>query len=385
VPTLGAALIIASPSGWLNRMLLSHPAVVSVGLISSPLYRWHWPLLVFARQNYSDHNIVFVLASALVVAAAASVLTYHLVERPIRSSRSLARTGGALAGVMSVLAAIGFISMRTDGFIGAYPREVQALLAPVERWHWDDFADAADATKHPGPTVALFGDSHADHLYPGLRSLQRERDFRIAFIRGFDGVCGPLKAPHPAYESECRGRVPVAQQLAELKPDIVIIGGFWWQYTRLDRLAEMLDDMRAAGAKRIVVLGSLPYWRRKPTQHLLYEAYRATGRIPERLKDGFNLDKPAQDHQVRAIAERFGATFIGVTDLLCNNEGCLTRLGNASVDLIQFDSTHLSPTGSRFVVKAIEAQLFAAPLDVVSVGSVRRPQVDLRGGGGRGG
>src|SRR5262245_40012984 len=50
LPVLGAALLIrAGPQGWVNRRVLAHPAMVFVGLISYPLYLWHWPLLTYAR------------------------------------------------------------------------------------------------------------------------------------------------------------------------------------------------------------------------------------------------------------------------------------------------------------------------------------------------
>ena len=49
MPTLGAALIILAGRQTLVNKLLSFRALVGFGLISFPLYLWHWPLLSFAR------------------------------------------------------------------------------------------------------------------------------------------------------------------------------------------------------------------------------------------------------------------------------------------------------------------------------------------------
>ncbi len=50
LPVSGAVLIIASGSGaFLNRWVLSNKIAVWFGLISFPLYLWHWPILSFLR------------------------------------------------------------------------------------------------------------------------------------------------------------------------------------------------------------------------------------------------------------------------------------------------------------------------------------------------
>jgi peptidoglycan/LPS O-acetylase OafA/YrhL len=49
LPTLGAAFLIqAGPQAQANQALAWRP-MVWIGLISYPLYLWHWPLLTYAR------------------------------------------------------------------------------------------------------------------------------------------------------------------------------------------------------------------------------------------------------------------------------------------------------------------------------------------------
>lgn len=85
MPIFGSVLIIvAGPNAWLNRKILSTKIFVWFGLISFPLYLWHWPLLSFGRILYFDtpplkYRILAVLLSVLL-----AWLTMKFVERPLR-------------------------------------------------------------------------------------------------------------------------------------------------------------------------------------------------------------------------------------------------------------------------------------------------------------
>lgn len=83
----GAAAIIAAGTGARPPRLahiLDNPVAQYVGLISFSLYLWHWPVDVYLESVMSPG--LGRGATALVVAGALSVLSFHLVEDPVRRS-----------------------------------------------------------------------------------------------------------------------------------------------------------------------------------------------------------------------------------------------------------------------------------------------------------
>jgi peptidoglycan/LPS O-acetylase OafA/YrhL len=85
VPVLGAVLIISAGSNtWVNRTILSNQVAVWFGLISFPLYLWHWPLLSFARIVESEVPSRNIRLAAVVLSIVLAWLTYKFVERPLR-------------------------------------------------------------------------------------------------------------------------------------------------------------------------------------------------------------------------------------------------------------------------------------------------------------
>lgn len=85
LPTLGATLIIfINQQSLLIKWLLENPLTVFIGLISYPLYLWHWPLISFLHITEGSTLNSTQIFEALLLSFALAVLTYKFVERPIQ-------------------------------------------------------------------------------------------------------------------------------------------------------------------------------------------------------------------------------------------------------------------------------------------------------------
>ena len=85
LPVLGSVMIIlAGPKAWFNQKILSGKLFVWFGLISFPLYLWHWPLLSFGRILYFEIPPLKYRVIAVLLSIGLAWLTVKFVERPLR-------------------------------------------------------------------------------------------------------------------------------------------------------------------------------------------------------------------------------------------------------------------------------------------------------------
>lgn len=116
VPVLGTFLVImAGPQAWINEKILSHKIPVWFGLISFPLYLWHWPLLSYGRIYYDNippkgFRLIAILLSILL-----AWLTVKYIEKPFRYSKYQTRTKVIfLCGMAFCIAVVGLITYKTN-------------------------------------------------------------------------------------------------------------------------------------------------------------------------------------------------------------------------------------------------------------------------------
>lgn len=176
LPVVGTCLIVAAgPEAWLNRALLSRRALVWLGLISYPLYLWHWLLLSFGRIIERDELSPALRIGLVLASVALAWLTYAWVERPVRFGPAPGAKVAALCALMVAAGLAGYAAYRSEGFPArAVGESARQIMQQAEWPYWDDPACIAKYGLSPcqansaRPKVMILGDSHANHLYPGL-------------------------------------------------------------------------------------------------------------------------------------------------------------------------------------------------------------------------
>jgi hypothetical protein len=375
VPTTAAVCLIAGGSGaLLNRTVLSYAPVVLLGRISYPLYLWHFPLLAFARaRGHVSHLEAGALAVLAVVLA---YVTYRLVELPLRGwvRRVSWRPVPVLVGLMTAVGALGLAVTAFGGAPGRVPFPVQQLTsfvydyAPAYRESTcflkpDQGPDAfrpscVDAGTQP--LVVLWGDSHAAHLYPGLKALRAKRPFRLAEYAA--SSCPPFVGYSSTDRPHCKAVNDwVLARLRTLRPTTVILGAAWDPYPDdvPPPLGATVAALRRQGVQNIVVVGPPAKWPNGLPQ-ALSDYYQQHHTIPLYLSDGLS-DAPKQlDAPMRAQAARLGIGYVDALAVMCRAGGCLVRVGDGLDKLTVWDSQHFTSGGSAYFARAARRSCFLA-------------------------
>jgi peptidoglycan/LPS O-acetylase OafA/YrhL len=249
IPVVGAALIIAGgmrTSRFGVETILGLAPLRALGRLSYSLYLWHWPILILAAEHGAQSSPSFPQSLGWVLLAlAASALTYYLVENPIRHAKTLFRVRWASLGLGAALVALtlGVVTLQSDVALGAgigrpppspqtsstpglgvplrtvlqlvaasdhirtLPRHLvpslsEALLQPYTNWGGPGPCVAAWQHRPPGCTfgdhagrftMVLYGDSHADQWFKALDDIATRAHWKLLVFA--DGGCPPSAFP----------------------------------------------------------------------------------------------------------------------------------------------------------------------------------------------
>jgi peptidoglycan/LPS O-acetylase OafA/YrhL len=170
-PTLGTAAVILGGTDALPAIVLGNRPMNWLGLVSYPLYLWHWPLLAMLRV-LGGHERIELRAGAVALSLALAGLTYTWIERPFRQGRAVAWKPIALVLAMVTVGVSGFATWHAHGFPARannarnqgnieYARAIQDLEDNCVERLGQPWRSGYCVTTSDAPTIAFLGDSKA--------------------------------------------------------------------------------------------------------------------------------------------------------------------------------------------------------------------------------
>lgn len=202
LPVLGSGLVVAcGGQSWIAGKLLGNRPMVAVGLISFPLYLWHWPVVSFYRILSGNRMEPLGLIILLAASVGLACITYPLAERiRFQSGRWVIPV---LVAVMAGVAGAGLLVFSSGGMTWR-PATVQWLQLDEYNETYPEFladhglvgcsgrpdidvsrvvaagANYCVASGREGKlNAALIGDSHADDKIYGLSDLDTDRNWLL--------------------------------------------------------------------------------------------------------------------------------------------------------------------------------------------------------------
>ena len=218
LPVLSAVVLIGgNRDSWVHQRVLMNPWLVRVGLISYPLYLWHWPLLSFAFIIEGGQPSLAMRCALVALAFLLATVTYVLIEKPFKRLPSKLAISLLLIS-MSLLFLLGKNVYDRDGLERIRHKRMINMTAAAQ----EDFKDfektglITDAqctqpfhfperdvclSTHPDQavTAAIVGDSHALHAFWGVSDYFESLGENLVLLGR--GACVPLFDYTPEVDS----------------------------------------------------------------------------------------------------------------------------------------------------------------------------------------
>lgn len=374
-PTFGAFFIIAAgPQNITNKFLLSSRLLVWIGLISYPLYLWHWPLISFL--HILKIATVTNLSIVLLISFLFSYLTYLLVENRIRFSRksfvtpSLVAAAFALCGISSIIFIQNGVTSRVSSDVDTTMSKLGTRLEQFRtgvchlggRQHFKNFGKECFENDKSKSNAWLYGDSHAGQFYQSFK--QQLNTLDITLTQTTLSGCAPWGGYHKKTPHCIENNKWIIEQILEQKPDTLFIGSATLDASIYKKSLDWLyNTFNNSGIKNIIILGKMSQWSYPLPEYLIKVATadksvfsRLSLEMPHKLNGGNNFGKIFQlDDKVEAYInkKRYPFRYYSMAKVLCDKDtGCFTRHPKTG-GVIAFDYWHLTIDGSDLVADAL--------------------------------
>ena len=401
VVVIGTTILLLGHDDWVPKSLATR-ALVYIGDVSYSLYLVHWPLFAFANLGYLGQVPVEVRAGLVGISFSLAILQYHYVEEvfrhgwragPARTTLGLVATT-ALVVVIPLPALVSLIgdsngrnqlpALVSFGSDGRNQVDLATVmrpnfgLSPKCEQRGAVIVDDAECRTSQSPQIAIWGDSLAMHLVPGMHTLDTASQGIIQITKS---SCGPTlglaftsNKYTPQWAKKCVAFNYSALEKIKSTPSIkyVILASTFVQYfkdlgqefflagkivPRDDEIGQAaliltIEELRAAGKVPIIVAPP-PH---DGTDVGACNERKMTGLIVlgKKTCDIAEADSKAHFAKVEAalknVQTETGVKIYWPQEVLCSQGRCITRLDDV---LIYRDTTHFTHEGSALVVKRL--------------------------------
>jgi hypothetical protein len=213
-----------------------------------------------------------------------------------------------------------------------------------------DFDKCTATSPRPGaPRVLLWGDSLAAHLYPGF---QKTFGDQITLTQMTLGRCPPVLGGGRFPECDALNN-RILERIKSSPPDVIVMASEWPQGV-MPHFAESLRTLKAAGVKKIIIVGNTVQWIRGATL-LVARSIQSDPwhRVRRRYRTMMKPESSTSNQTLKQIAEEVGVLYVSPYDVFCNDEGCLAVNGDTPDKMVSMDQMHLGPEGARLLVEKL--------------------------------
>jgi peptidoglycan/LPS O-acetylase OafA/YrhL len=374
-PVLGTTLIIDSPKdSFINKYLFSNKFMVWIGLISYPLYLWHWPLLSFGYIVESQVPTLGMRIALIILAMIFATLTYYFIEKPIRFGNTkkskrkviallilmitLGTTGGVIYmknGLIQRKAAMPIIKHQGDTghvLFHQYPYQHFYLCTPQhiqdEALRWDGAIRCFQSKKDQPIDVAIIGDSHAEHLFIGLSEALPSKNI-VYYTRPTLPILGNNEFNHI-----------FDYVLSNQNIKTIILDAYWSnRKNELPKNTSLLDGLtNTAHAfhsknRHTVIIDDVPVFSFDPKQCKFIRPLSSKNNC---IEDKKYFDRKYQTYipTIKLLKKNKEITVINTALLFCNEKNCSMEKNGK---LLYRDDQHLNIEGSRYIGKFIADEM----------------------------
>ena len=400
LPVLGTMLLIAArPLNPISKYFLANRLSVFVGLVSYPFYLWHWALISYAFiiNGGLDASTRLIRVGLVATSFTLAVLTYFLVEKPIRFG-SWARTGKIYALIICmVVVGVGGLTVRLmDGLPGRGIKAAATYSYPFfdngirylrftdaignleeEIYEFSDESCLADvgisnvkkdrifcrsSGGHGQTTVALIGTSHAWSAYYGVEKFNSSVGLNTLLLAHGDNYpilvsADDLMKNNEEYKGIYRELLLRSFEILnnnEIKYVFIILhNSFQSSYDVY--LQKTIDQLTEAG-KKIFLLVDWPHLSRQGVDYVARpysEFFNPRAKIEQRRElDRSLLLQGHNEKYFHGLRSMQNVTLIETTwDAFCPGAECLvfSEVGQ----LLYYDKNHLTKAGSKFLTEKV--------------------------------